>query len=120
MPENLKDILSNLSPEVDQQALLLYLQGKLTAEQQHQLEKDMMANDFSSDALEGLGEIKDDKKIQALVDQLNTQLRKNTRKRKENNRKLELKQPPWTYLSIILVLLLVIISYFIIHRYMQG
>jgi hypothetical protein len=41
MQENLKDILTNLSTEVDQETLLLYLQGKLSAEQQHEVEKKM-------------------------------------------------------------------------------
>ncbi len=119
MQENLKDILGNLSTEVDQQALLLYLQGKLTAGQQHQLEKDMMANDFTADALEGLGNIKDQKQIQALVEQLNNELRKKTQKKKEQNKNTLLKQPPWTIISIIFILILVIISYFIIHKYMN-
>ncbi len=44
MQENLKDILSNLSTEVDQETLLLYLQGKLSAEQQHEVEKKMLKN----------------------------------------------------------------------------
>lgn len=119
MQENLKDILGNLSTEVDQKALLLYLQGKLTAGQQHELEKKMMNNDFDADALEGLGHIKDQKQIQALVEQLNNELRKKTEKKKEHNRKLRLNQPPWAIISIILILILVIISYFIIYRYMK-
>ena len=52
MSESLKDILSNLNPDIDQETLLQYLQGKLTAEQQHELEKQMMENEFESDALE--------------------------------------------------------------------
>ncbi len=119
MQENLKDILGNLSTEVDQQALLLYLQGKLTAGQQHQLEKDMMNNDFATDALEGLGNIKDQKQIQALVEQLNNELRKKTQKKKEKNKNTLLKQPPWATISIIFILILAIISYFIIHKYMN-
>ena len=39
MSENLKDILSHLSPEIDQETLLLYLQDKLTAEKRHEIEK---------------------------------------------------------------------------------
>jgi len=39
MPGDLKDILSRLSPDVDQEILLRYLQGKLSSEQQHELEK---------------------------------------------------------------------------------
>jgi len=42
MSEDLKDILSNLNPDVDQETLLQYLQGKLSAQDQHDLEKQMM------------------------------------------------------------------------------
>ena len=52
MSENLKDILSHLNPDIDQETLLLYLQGKLSTEQQHEVEKQMMDNDFEADALE--------------------------------------------------------------------
>lgn len=119
MQENLKDILGNLSTEVDQQALLLYLQGKLTAGQQHQLEKNLMNNDFATDALEGLGNIKDQKQMHALVEQLNNELRKKTQKKKEQTKNRLLKQPPWTIISIIVILILVIISYFIIQKYIR-
>ncbi len=58
MPGNLKDILSHLSTEVDQETLLLYLQGKLTEEKKHEVEKKLLQNEFDDDALEGLQEIK--------------------------------------------------------------
>ena len=62
MSENLKDILSNLNPDIDQETLLNYLQVKLSAEQQHEVEKQMLQDDFGSEAMEGLQEIKDRKK----------------------------------------------------------
>jgi hypothetical protein len=119
MEGNLKDILSNLSPDVDQKALLQYLQGQLTAEQQHELEKEMMNNEFSADALEGLSSISDQQRIQAIVDHLNSELRKKTEKKKANQQKLKLRQPHWAIIAIVFVLLLVVISYFIISRYLQ-
>jgi len=119
MQENLKDILSNLSPDVDQKALLQYLQGQLSAEQQHQLEKEMMTNDFNSDALEGLSSISDQRQIQTIVEHLNKELRKKTEKKKAYKQKPGVKQPHWAIISIVFLLLLIIISYFIIHRYMQ-
>jgi len=56
--ENLKDILSHLSSEIDQETLLLYLQNKLTAEKKHEVEKKMLENEFAEDAVEGLQAIK--------------------------------------------------------------
>jgi len=119
MSENLKDILSNLNPEVDQETLLLYLQGKLTAEQRHELEKQMLDTDFESDALEGLEDFKDKKKLAALVHQLNAELKKKTEKKKTRRRKLDVKLDPWVIVTVVIVLLLVIIGYFLIHRYLQ-
>ena len=75
MQENLKDILIHLSTDVDQETLLLYLQGKLSAEQQHEVEKKLMNNDFASDAAEGLQSFKDQQRLELLVKQLNKDLR---------------------------------------------
>lgn len=58
MNKDLKDILSNLNPDVDQETLLRYLQGKLSEQEQHEIEKQMMGSDFEADALEGLQEFK--------------------------------------------------------------
>jgi hypothetical protein len=120
MSENLKDILSNLNPDIDQETLLQYLQGKLSAEQQHEVEKQMMEDDFESDALEGLENFKDKRKLTQLVDQLNHELKKKTEKKKKLRQKLDLKIDPWVIVTVIIILLLVVVSYFIIHRYMQG
>ena len=119
MSENLKDILSNLNPEVDQETLLLYLQGKLSAEQQHEIEKQMIDDDFDIAALEGLQDFKDKRKISELVDQLNLELKKKTEKKKKLRQRFDLKIDPWVIITVVIVLVLVVISYFIIHRYLQ-
>jgi len=121
MKENLKDILSNLNPDIDQEILLQYLQGKLTAREQHELEKKMMENDFNVDALEGLQEFKDKKNISVLVSQLNTDLKKRTEKKKKFREKMKLNLDTNLIIALIIILLLVVISYLIIHRkMMQG
>ena len=120
MQENLKDILSHLSTEVDQETLLLYLQGKLSAEQQHEVEKKMMNNDFTSDAAEGLQSFKDQQRLELLVKQLNKDLRIKTDKKKAYREKRRIKLDPWILITIILILVLVVISFFIIHRYTAG
>ena len=78
MSKDLKDILSNLNPEIDQETLLLYLQGKLSVEKQHEMEKQVMQDDFYAEAMEGLQEIRDKKNISVLVEQLNKELKKKT------------------------------------------
>ncbi len=117
MQENLKDILSNLSTEVDQETLLLYLQGKLSAEQQHEVEKKIMDNEFASDALEGLQNFKDQQRLQALVEQLKKDLIKKTDKKKAYLEKRRIKLDPWVIIALVVILVLVVISYFIIQKY---
>lgn len=120
MKDNLKDILSNLNPEVDQETLMLYLQGKLTPEKQHELEQKMMQGDFESDALDGLSTIKDKQHLAGIVEQLQQDLRKKTAKRKDRRRKMELKSDPTLWIAVLIILFLIIISYLIIHFAMKS
>jgi len=114
--ENLKDILSGLSTDVDQQKLLEYLQGHLSAEKQHELEEQMLEDEFASDAVEGLQNIKDKQKMLQLVEQLNKDLEKKTQKKAAFKRKRQLKLDPSVIISVIVILSLIIISYFILHK----
>jgi hypothetical protein len=119
MNENLKDILSNLNPEVDQEKLLQYLQGKLSAQEQHDLEKEMMADDFGSDALEGLQGFESKKKLAALVDQLNTDLKKRTEKKKRFKEKMKLNLDSNLIIAVVIILLLIILSFIILYKKMK-
>jgi malate synthase len=116
MNENLKDILSNLSTDVDQETLLLYLQGKLSAEKQHELEMQLLDNDFAADAVEGLQQVDDKQNIDFIVEQLNRDLKKKTARKKATRKKRQLDVDPWLIIFLIFILLLVAISYYIIHR----
>jgi hypothetical protein len=116
MSENLKDILSNLNPDIDQEALLQYLQGKLSPQEQHELEKQMMDDDFDADALEGLQEFKNKKNISLLVDQLNSDLKRRTEKKKRFKEKLKFNLDANLVIAIVIILLLIILAYFIIHK----
>ena len=119
MNENLKDILSNLNPDIDQETLLRYLQGKLSPEEQHKIEKGMMESDFDSDALEGLQGMKDKKNLTVLLQQLQKDLKKKTEKRKQRREKMRMKDQSWLYVSIIIIILLIIICYIVVHNAMK-
>lgn len=119
MSNNLKDILSHLSTEVDQETLLRYLEGRLSDEQKHELEKKMLTSEFSDDAMEGLQEIKNKAKISSLIEQLNRDLHKKLEKRKKRREKFRFKDQPWLYIAIFIVLLLIVLSYVVIHRMLQ-
>jgi hypothetical protein len=120
MRENLKDILSHLTTDVDQETLLLYLQDKLSEEKKHEVEKKLMENEFAGDALEGLQQIHDKKQIAYMVEMLNRDLQKKVEKKKQRRQKLVLKDQSWLYLVVFILLVLVVISYLIIHKMLQN
>jgi len=116
MPD-LKDILSQMSPDVDGETLLLYLQGKLSPEKQHELEKQILDNDFAADAIDGLQEFGDKKKLALVVEQLNRDLKRKTAKRKARRLKT-IQTEPWLMLALAIILVLVVLCYFILFRHM--
>jgi ribosomal protein L4 len=117
--DNLKDILSNLSTDIDQETLLLYLQDKLSAEKKHEVEKKLLENEFANDAAEGLQEFKNKENLSLLVNQLNRDLKKKLRSRKLRTGKIHLAEQPWIYFAVILVIILIIISFFVIQRLLK-
>ena len=116
--DNLKDILSNLSTDIDQETLLLYLQDKLSAEKRHEVEKKLLENEFANDAAEGLQEFKNKESLSLLADQLNRDLRKKLKSKTRPN-KIHLAEQPWIYFAVIVVIILIIISFFIIQRLLK-
>ncbi len=116
MSEKLKDILSHLSTEIDQETLLKYLEGKLSDEQKHEIEKRMLDSEFNNDAMEGLQEIRYKERISSLVDQLNRDLHKKLDKKKKKREKLRFKDQPWLYIAIVIILLLIVLSYLAVQR----
>ena len=118
MSENLKDILSHLSPDIDQETLLLYLQNKLSVEKKHEVEKKLLENEFADDAAEGLQQVKNKDRLGMIVEQLNHELKTKLQKRRRRER-IHLREHPWLYLAIIVIVLLIVISYFVIQRLLQ-
>ena len=119
MPSKYKDIFSHLSTDVDQETLLLYLQEKLSAEMKHEVEKKLLESEFTDDAVEGLKEIKNKKQIAYMVEMLNRDLKKKLAKKKQRREKMRIKDQPWLYISILILILLIVISYIVIRRYLQ-
>lgn len=116
MSENLKDILSNLSPDVDQEKLMQYLQGQLDETQKHEVEKQLLQDEFNEDAMEGLQEIRDKEQLQYMVEMLNRDLKKKTEKKKKRREKMKIKDQPWLYISLLILILLLVMSYIVIKR----
>ena len=116
MSENYKDILSHLSTEVDQETLLLYLQGKLSEEKKHEVEKQFQQHEFDEDAIDGLQEFHDKEQLQYMVEMLNRDLKKKTEKKKKRREKMRIKDQPWLYVSILILIILIVLCYIIIKR----
>jgi hypothetical protein len=120
MGENYKDILSHLSTEIDQETLLLYLQGKLSEAQKHEVEKKLVQDEFNDDALEGLQAFRDKAQIEYMVDMLNRDLKKKTARKKQQREKMRFKDQPWLLISLLILILLIILSYVVIRRLMNN
>lgn len=116
MSDELKDILSNLNKDIEQDKLLQYLNSHMSAEEQHAFEKQMNDDDFMNDAIEGLQSLENKNNIPLVVQQLNTDLKKQLEKKKKRKEKRKLKEQPWLYFSVILILLLIIITWLVIKK----
>jgi hypothetical protein len=115
MSNDLKNILSNLNNDIEQEKLLEYLNRTLTAEEQHDLEAQLNDDPFMSDAVDGLSEMKDSGNISLMVYQLNKDLKIQLEK-KRKRRKRGIMQTPWLYYTVILLLLLSVIGYLVIKK----
>ena len=118
MSDDLKDILSNLNKDIEQEKLLDYLNKNLGAAEAHEVEKQMAEDEFMNDAVEGLENFRDKKDLSLMVQQLNRELKKQTEKKKAKREKRKLKDQPWLYITIVTLLLLVIIAYIVIKKYL--
>ena len=118
MNNDLLNILSNSNKDIDNQQLMDYLSGKLSDEEKHAVEKGMADSAFMNDAVEGLATIGNKKDIQAYVEELNAGLQKSLSRKKQRRLKRRLREGPWGYVAILLIILLCIAAYLIVRKVM--
>jgi hypothetical protein len=116
MHEDLLKILSESNKDIDNQKLMDYLSGKLSAEQKHEVEKWMMDNPFFSEAIEGLQGAGNEKQVKASVDELNTALHSYLMQRKRKREKSFFPVNWWMYVAVIFILTLAVLVYYFILR----
>ena len=116
MSDELKDILSNLNKDIEQEKLLQYLNRKMSDEEQHAFEKQMNDDEFMNDAVEGLQSIDNKNNLGSIIQQMNADLKKQLEKKKKRKQKRKLAEHPWIYFSVVLLLLLIIITYLVIKK----
>lgn len=118
MSNDLKNILSNLNNDIEQEKLLEYLNRNLSAEEQHELESHLNDDPFMSDAMDGLSQMQSPDKVSLMVYQLNKDLKLQLEKKKKR-KKRAITETPWLYYTIILLLLLAVIGYLVIKKYSE-
>jgi cytochrome c-type biogenesis protein CcmH/NrfG len=120
MSDDLKNILNNSNKDIDNQHLMDYLSQQLSKQESHDLEKMMLDDPFVNDAVEGLEQLPGKKSMAISVEQLNRDLQKQLAKKKNRKEKRKLKEQPWVYFAIILLLILTIVCYFMVKKYMES
>jgi hypothetical protein len=116
MSNDLLDILSENNDNINNQKLIDYLNDNLSDKEKHEVEKWMSDHDMVNDAVEGLEHLKNKKNLQSYVDQMNKNLHSQLAQKKQQQQKRKLKDYPWVYFAIILILLLCIIAYVVIRK----
>ena len=119
MNKDLMNILTHSSKDIDNQKLMDYISGKLSGKERHEIEKLMVDSEFLNDAVEGLGNIQDKQKLLEYIEQLNKDLQNHLQKKKMRREKRRIKEYPWIYFTIALILILCIIAYFVIRLYLH-
>ncbi|MEJ7588221.1 MAG: hypothetical protein WKI04_11735 [Ferruginibacter sp.] len=119
MSNDLKNILSGSNKDIDNQKMMDYLSHQLSKAESHAVEQKMADDEFTNDAIEGLQKIDSKKDIQAYVEQLNTDLHKQIAKNKNRKDKRRLKNQSGTYITIIIILILLVISFVILRKYLD-
>jgi hypothetical protein len=111
---DLKNIL-NTGPELNEDALKRYLNGTASAEERFEIENQMADEAFMNDAIEGLQNFKDPQLMDHYVNQINKEILVQTSKKKRRRIKRHIEDQNWTLISVILIIVLCILGYFVIH-----
>lgn len=119
MSDEINDMLSQRDKDISNQKLLDYLNNKLPAEEEHDLEKHIIDTPFVNDAVEGLGAFKNRSDLLKIADQLNGDLRKQLQAKKKKRLLGFSANQPIIILAIIITIALVILGYLIIIRHLK-
>ncbi|TDH27931.1 hypothetical protein EXU57_05550 [Segetibacter sp. 3557_3] len=117
---NWNDILSGKDEEVNDDELLKYVNGDLPDEDIHRIEQKIASSAFVNDAVDGLQEFNNKERLNSYVRQLNKDLHIHLNARKSKQQKRQIKDYPYTWITIIVVLSICILGYFVIHLYKNN
>ena len=115
---NLTNILHDDELKDDQ--LINYLQGNLNDEERHAIQAQMLEDDFTNDAIEGLETLTNKAKLPTYLEQLNRQLQKNIAIKNQRKAKRKLKDNPWIIIAIGIILVICVLGYYVLHIKIFG
>lgn len=96
-----------------QEKLVAYLEGRLSAEEQREVEAWLADEGMESDAIEGLQQISQQETVQ-LTERINHKLHKDLRVKRQPKHKF-LADNKWGVVAVFVVLLLVALAYWVIR-----
>ncbi|MEP6615820.1 MAG: hypothetical protein ABJA57_04545 [Ginsengibacter sp.] len=117
---DLSKIFSGSNKDLDNQKLIDYLNGNLTEDEKHELESQIADSELLNDAVEGLEHFKNSVDIGAVVGQLNANLRAQIEKKNLHKKNRAIKNQPWVYLAIIVILSIIIICFIVIKKHLDN
>ena len=106
--------------EMDEESLLSYINGTMSADRQYQLEALLENDPFLNDAVEGLAEVKDKERLKAIAQQINQQLRKQIQTRRKERRTKKRVTDKWGWIFVVTILLLLLISWLVIKVMLKA
>lgn len=76
--------------------------------------------EFMKDAEEGLSAVSDKKRLSMIVEQINSDLHKRLEQKKARKSRGKLKEHPWIYLAVILIIFLIIMAWLVLSRLLHS
>jgi anti-sigma factor RsiW len=114
----LKDILKDGKGMIPEDKLMAYLEGRLSPQEQHEVEEWLAEEGMESDALEGLRKMAPEETVQA-VNKLKHHLHRQINTKK-NRRQRPIKDNVWGWLAVIVILLLCIMGYVVLRYALKS
>lgn len=108
-----KDIWNSGGGKLPEDKLIAYLEGRLPADEQHAVEQWLAEEGMEADALEGLQSLPAAEAKQ-MVSKANYHLHKTLSARKRQRRRA-IKDNPWAWLAIVVILLLCAVAYVVLQ-----
>ncbi len=119
MNNDILKILSQSNKDIDNQKLMDYISNKISDAERNEIESAAAGSDLYTDAIEGLEQLKDGKKIDQITNEINLNLgKKLLAKRRRPKRTLI--SNSLIYYAVIIILLLAVITFIIIKKHLAN